>query len=422
MIVLINIINKLFKEIVNAKKSGKIRFYVFTMLGFLTAVMDLSITYIGSPDLKLEANPLIAIFGFGWPALIIANIIYMVLFTGLIYIAFIKYKRPVIECNDFKEYMSMLYFDSPDKYKWLWYKFPKGKGKMIMVFAPVGYAVAYTFPVIRLLAILGWVLFLSVPDFCFYCFFNLPHLSFAHMEVVFFSLVGILSLYALVYYWFRKEYKINKQVIDGMSQEQIAKIIVTQKAELKVKQIAELEAKLKAEFEASREAGIEERLTAELEAKQKLDLEAKQKAEVEEKQRLEREAVHRAELEAKYKAKFETEQQAKLEAMKKAEEQAKLKAELKAKQKIESEERQKIKDEEKHMAALDAKVKAEVKAKYKAELKAIKKAESEANKIAKIEAKQKAELEAYLNAKQELNSLGWSSVHDDNDSTSSNKP
>jgi len=256
-----NFIQNIIIEINNTPKLEKTKFYSFSIIALVMAAGDLGITYIGSPDLAFEANPLITVFGLGWSALIIANIIVYAFTVALLYIAFIKYKRKIVQCENFMQYMSMLYFDRPDKQKWLWYKFPKGKEKMIMSFAPVGYAVAYTFPIIRFIAIFGWVMFLAAPDFCYLCYFDLPHVFFDHMEIVILAVTGIIFLFILVYYWFKKEYKINKIALEGISTGEYIESNTTQQVEeekrkikIEAKRVTEVDAMLQ-EIQALKEIG-----------------------------------------------------------------------------------------------------------------------------------------------------------------------
>jgi len=246
------IVQYILNEFKTAPRANKLRFITFALIALSAAIADLSITYIGSPDLAFEANPLITVFGLGWTALIVANIIVYIFSLFLLYMAFIKYRRKIIECETFPRYLSMLYFDRPDKQKWLLYKFPKGNDKILMCFAPVGYAVAYVFPVIRLVAIFGWIMFLTFPEICFLCFFGMPHIFFQHIEIVFFAALGTLLLLTLVYYWYKKEYKINKVALESISSGEYVETKPVQKIkpDKEAKQIAKIEAKQIAETEA----------------------------------------------------------------------------------------------------------------------------------------------------------------------------
>jgi len=202
------IISSIKNNFKTAHKSNKLKFYVFNIICLVTTIGDLLITYVGSPDLLLEANILVTVFGLGWTALIIANIFAYTLALVLLYYAFIKYKRTILECNSFTQYLSMLYFNRPDKAKWLWYKYPKGK--MFILLAPVGFALAYMYPVLRLIAISGWVLHLASIEFCIFCSLGMPHFYFKHIEVVFFLIIGLIIMIFLLLYWYVREYKINK--------------------------------------------------------------------------------------------------------------------------------------------------------------------------------------------------------------------
>ena len=70
----------------------------------------------------------IQIFGLSWSVSGIVIIGIGVLHALAIFYACVWYKRPApIECNGFKEFCSMLYFNRPDKFSWWWYKLPNNK-------------------------------------------------------------------------------------------------------------------------------------------------------------------------------------------------------------------------------------------------------------------------------------------------------
>ena len=189
------------------------KFWVFAIAYLVTSIADMVITYVGTPDLLLEANPLVTVFGLGWGALITANILGYIIYIALIYCAFIKYKRKVLQCEGLKQYLSMLYYDRPDKFKWIWYKFPKGKNLISGVFAPIGYACAFVSPFIRILAVFGWIIHLSGTDFCIYCYFGIDHFNINHIEVISMAIVTVVTGIALVFVWIAREYKINKNAL-----------------------------------------------------------------------------------------------------------------------------------------------------------------------------------------------------------------
>ena len=51
------------------------KFVLLTTLLVLTRVADIYTTYLSTPDLKTEANPLVSKFGLGWTGLLIAQVI-----------------------------------------------------------------------------------------------------------------------------------------------------------------------------------------------------------------------------------------------------------------------------------------------------------------------------------------------------------
>ncbi len=52
----------------------KATFWILIALYLLLAFADGALTYINTPDLAMEGNPLVANLGLGWSALAIANI------------------------------------------------------------------------------------------------------------------------------------------------------------------------------------------------------------------------------------------------------------------------------------------------------------------------------------------------------------
>jgi len=407
---------KLISELKSTPKPNKTRFYIFAVIGFLSALTDLLITYIGSPGLELEANPLITVFGLGWSALIIANIIVYAFFLIFIYIAFVKYKRTVIQCDGFRQFMSMLYFDRPDKYIWLWYKFPKGK--VYRLFAPMGYAIAYVFPILRLIAISGWLMFLSGTELCIFCLYGLPHIYFMHMEVIVLAIIGILLLTVLISYWYSKEYRINKKALALINAEKEAEPEIKPVTMAEVKQIPEqearldtdLEAKITAEYEADLKAEWEGKLKAELEEKLSAEFEIKINAVIEEKLNVEMVASQRAEEEAKQKADLEAKLNAEIEARQRAELEARQNVEFEENLRFEIEAKLRAENEARYKAEQEARQKAEDEARQRAELRAERKVRSENKKAAKLEAKQMAEIEARQKDIQAIESAGWSSA------------
>lgn len=193
---------------------GKIKFLIFTVLTFILSILDNLFTYMGSPDLSLETNPLVYSLGFNWCGLIISNVILICIYIILAYYSFVRFKSDIIPCHGFKEYYSMLFFNRPDKFIWTLYKFPKNKRAYSYLFACTGYVFAILMPIIRLRAILEWVLYLSNKKlFYSYCEvigkigFNTLFGRFDNILMV------VIIVIVLLIYWFFKEYSMNKKAL-----------------------------------------------------------------------------------------------------------------------------------------------------------------------------------------------------------------
>jgi len=121
----------------SSRAYGKTKFYLCAAITLLLILADGALTYIGTPDLSMEGNPLVSVLGLGWKALFIANSIGFALYVSGVYYAFVRYKSPVIQCNGLKQYSSMLFFNRPDKFIWNFYRMPKNWAP---TFAVCGYA------------------------------------------------------------------------------------------------------------------------------------------------------------------------------------------------------------------------------------------------------------------------------------------
>ena len=190
--------------------TGKKKFWCFSIVNLLLALADGVLTFIATPDLALEANPLVAVLGFGWTALFIANTIAITIYTYLVYYTFLRYKRTLYNVSGFKQYVSMLSFNRPDKFIWTIYKFPKNKAALL---ACAGYMCAFPLPAARLLLVLEWTAHLTnSPFFRWYSQGIRPLVPLGRPDVWLAALLAIL----LGVYWLYKEYKINQKALADM--------------------------------------------------------------------------------------------------------------------------------------------------------------------------------------------------------------
>ncbi|MCL2671458.1 MAG: hypothetical protein FWF10_05425 [Clostridiales bacterium] len=184
-------------------KRGKLLFWVLVGAYLLLALADGALTYIGTPDLAYEANPLVAVFGLGWGALFIANALVFALQIVAVNYAFVRYQSPLLPYKEYKEFLSMLIYDRPDKFIWTFYKLPKNWKPF---FAQLGYAMGIALPVGRLAIVFQWVLYLAnSPIQNIYNPFR-NWFPYGRFDIVLTAFVGAF----LAVYWTFRECRINR--------------------------------------------------------------------------------------------------------------------------------------------------------------------------------------------------------------------
>ena len=102
---------------VSSSKSRWIKFFSIVLVYVLLIIADAYATYLYTPDLSMEANPLASLFGLGWTSQIIGDVFIVIFFSFFVYFPFVYYKREVIPCKGFKEYVSKAFLSRPDKNK-----------------------------------------------------------------------------------------------------------------------------------------------------------------------------------------------------------------------------------------------------------------------------------------------------------------
>ena len=191
----------------------KIMFWLLVIINLIMSISDLVITFIGSPDLSSEANPLIYTFSLSWKSLIICSSIFLIIIVMLLYYAFFRFRRSVIQCDGFRQYISILFFNRPDKFIWALYKFPKNKIGLSYLGVSLGYVLAIVIPIMKLVAVFLWVEVInnySIVNF-YHSNFNIKMTPLGRTDTL---IVGIILALLIWYYWFNKEYKINKKALE----------------------------------------------------------------------------------------------------------------------------------------------------------------------------------------------------------------
>jgi len=168
-------------------------FWMSAISYFILMVADEIVTFIGTPDLMLESNPLITQLGLGWEAMLIANIICYLLFIFVINYGLVRYKSPVLNVEDYGQYYSMLYFNNATSIN-KFFRLPKNWKP---IFACVSFTIAITLPLGRIIVVLEWLLYLLNFNFEFIGEFGYK------------AVILLLSTLICISYWPRKQFKDN---------------------------------------------------------------------------------------------------------------------------------------------------------------------------------------------------------------------
>ena len=177
----------------------KVKFWSLVILLALLVFADGLLTFINTPDLSMEGNPLVAKLGLGWVALATANIFVFVLIFIAAYYSYFKYKTIYTKETKFTAYCSQIIYDRPDMF---W------KGivpKHITPFiAALGFSGLYALIVARAILVFEWVyitfhdIWWTNPYFIFtdkYCF--------GRLDIV----VAVITTAIGLFYFFYKEFK-----------------------------------------------------------------------------------------------------------------------------------------------------------------------------------------------------------------------
>ncbi len=187
------------------KRNKKAEFVLASTTYLLVCLLDLGLTYLATPNLYLEGNPLIDIISGGWPELIIINVVTFLGYIAMAYYAFVAYKPPVSKETDIRRYLADINYGDPDKTVPFMWKLPKNWGPQT---ACLCWAVCFALPICRLIIVIEWllmVLHIHAPTF-----FSIVAL-FPAGRIDFFLAVPL--AWALSFVWISLEYKSHMKAI-----------------------------------------------------------------------------------------------------------------------------------------------------------------------------------------------------------------
>lgn len=193
-------------------KTNNKKAFVFSIISYLVVtVLDLYLTYLGTPNLLLEGNPLYNKIFFTWTGLIVLNVVTYIFYCLLSYFGFVAYKRPITNETDLRKYLSYISFGDANKYSTMMWKLPKYWAPQV---ACLCWSVSVILPFARLLIVIVWFCLLLGIDAPL--FFNIVTLiPMGRIDFV----VAILGAWILSFVWIHKEFKLNLKNIKSRMDE-----------------------------------------------------------------------------------------------------------------------------------------------------------------------------------------------------------
>ena len=187
-------------------------FIIATLITILTAFADGILTYTATPDLQWEANPIVAILGFGWTTLILTNVVIVSFLIVCYYYSFVLYERPIAKQRNFFEYVSLLFYNRPDEFICSLYKPPS---RLKVVIGEYGCAIAFGFNLGRLSLVIDWLIIICnnlypwMPGGTKGHWFNEFTSRFGLSPIMRCIYITIITFYTVMYYRLYREYKMK---------------------------------------------------------------------------------------------------------------------------------------------------------------------------------------------------------------------
>lgn len=189
------------------KRKRKKEFLLASASYLAVCILDLTLTYIATPNLYLEGNPLISYFNIGWGGLISINLLTFAFYVAIAYYAFVGYTPPESKETNIRRYLADINYGDPDKTVPMMWKPPKNWGPQI---ACLCWSIALALPVSRLIIVFEWLLLiLRIRAHAFFSFVAL----FPGGRIDFF--LAILFAWILSFVWIQREFKKNLKKIES---------------------------------------------------------------------------------------------------------------------------------------------------------------------------------------------------------------
>ena len=174
------------------------KFITLSALLVLTRLADIYTTYLSTPDLKYEFNPLVSKLHLGWTGLILAQMAFLIFLIYALWVyCFKNVDTSTIEKGlSMTRFVSLFYFGNTTSFSKVFYKLPTNKNSFLY---SVGYIVTYTLIVISI--VISCSTYLLVKNKVYKDFYNNNKL---------WNYLYVLGFVLLIYYsikFLKNEYK-----------------------------------------------------------------------------------------------------------------------------------------------------------------------------------------------------------------------
>lgn len=180
---------------------------ILSFIYLLLCCCDGLLTFINTPDLSQEANPLVSVLDYGWLALFIVNIIAIILFFTCAYFTFCQYKTVFVDAKNRREYLSQLEFERPDKFIWTFYKMPKAWKNWKPILSCCSYVLIYSLLVVRILLVIEWILITFNINVAWYFEFR-SLMPWGRVDII----LSVICVFFFAFVWINKNYKDNQKM------------------------------------------------------------------------------------------------------------------------------------------------------------------------------------------------------------------
>ncbi len=190
-------------------RNGTFNFILSCSAYLLTTILDLVFTYIATPNLLLEGNPLSNQPNFGWTGLIAINVITFAGYVLMARYAFLKYESPITNETDMKRYLALINYGDADKYVPMMWKLPKNWGPQT---ACMCWSVVCVLPFCRMIIVFEWfLLIMRIRNPLTELFFTVVACFPMGRIDIFLAVIGA---WILSFVWIKKEFKKNLREIE----------------------------------------------------------------------------------------------------------------------------------------------------------------------------------------------------------------